>query len=73
MFGNTSTGMTPDHAGLTNDIWIAIANGPNGDRVGGIPTLYDVSYYTCALRNSSVTTNIAFVDNIQSLQAKAIR
>ncbi|KAF2114839.1 hypothetical protein BDV96DRAFT_86392 [Lophiotrema nucula] len=70
MPGNTSIG--PNQPGLTADIWIALANPARGTPAYHFPT-YTASFYTCTLRNASVTTNISFVDNVQSLEASDIR
>jgi protease II len=48
-------------------LWIAIAN------LGNDLTSHTVRYYACATRNASVTTNVTFSNNIQSLQATAIQ
>lgn len=53
-------------------IWIAIADPPNGLSLLNATAPYSASYYTCTIRNASVTTNVAFMNNIQSLQASAI-
>ena len=63
-----TTGSTyePDELG---ELWLAIANPPNGTHGYDYPNPYGATYYTCTMKNASVTTNVTFVDNIQSLQA----
>lgn len=71
MISDTSTMSKETEVGI--ELWIAIANPPNGTHAYDFPAPYSASYYTCTLRNASVTTNMAFVDNVMSLQAGAIR
>ena len=83
MLGNTT--MVPNGT-LPGDLWIAIANVPNGTTNDNLvftalnrtdtefPAIkWDVSYFTCSLWNVSVPTNVTFVDNVQSLQAGPVR
>lgn len=67
--------MLGDRTVMANELelWIAIANPPIGAKIFDYPAPYSASYYTCALRNASVTTEIDFVDNVQSLQATDIQ
>lgn len=79
--GNTSvlTSVIPEYPWAVDvlpDYWIAIANPPKDTNVtefGDIPGPYNVSYYTCTPQNASVTTNVAFVDNVQTLRAVDIQ
>ncbi|KAF1965087.1 hypothetical protein BU23DRAFT_604394 [Bimuria novae-zelandiae CBS 107.79] len=47
------------------ELWIAIAAPPQGN---GTSHFHDVDFYTCNLWNASVTTKVAFTNNLQSLQ-----
>jgi hypothetical protein len=64
------------------DLWIAIANPPNGTIMDNLiyppddpyrdnhppQAVYNASYYTCSVLNASVPTNVSFVNNDQNLQ-----
>ncbi|KAM3069612.1 hypothetical protein ACMFMF_008826 [Clarireedia jacksonii] len=79
-FGTTAN-TTFDDA-VIPDLWIAIANPPNGTIMDNLiyppddpyrdnhppQAVYNVSYYTCSVLNASVPTNVSFVNNDQSLQ-----
>ena len=71
MLGNTS--MDPDDH-TPGDLWIAIADPPNGTMIGGRNIVqYNASYFTCSLQNASIPTTITFVGNVQSLQTGQIQ
>jgi hypothetical protein len=60
----------PSNTSMVDEVWIAIST--RNDTPVGISGSYSAIYYTCALRNASVTTKVAFVNNAPSLQASAI-
>ena len=73
-----SHSLDPDFYAFTphfsNDIWIAIANPPSAVIDDYIPNApYFASFFTCSVRNASITANVVFADNIQSLQDIEVR
>lgn len=70
--------MEPDVQTTSNylgELWIAIAEVSKGKYTwpSTFPTSYSASFYTCSLRNTSVITDVSFIDNIQTLHAIAIK
>jgi hypothetical protein len=63
---------------LASDFWIAIPNPPDSGShrlpvSSANPVQYNAGYLTCSLRDASISTNITFVDNAQSLQTGLVR
>jgi uncharacterized membrane protein len=57
-----------------NELWIAIAEIPDeGRTTTSSQASNNIGFYTCALRNASVTTHVAFVNSVPTLHATAIQ
>jgi hypothetical protein len=67
-YSTTTSSMQKRDVSNIHTLWIAIAN-TSTSRSGEIPQFaYNVDYYNCSLFNATVTTKLAFVNDIQSLQ-----
>lgn len=67
MLGNTSDA---DDTRTAFDLWLAISTGSKSSVANIVP---ETDYYTCSVRNASLTTSLAFIDSPSSISIGAVK